>query len=113
MFDFSLLLRTSRVFVIVAYVNRPATLHSFINVCTTRRPSTVLTVLSVYLIGLTALNVYSTYVLQYSFVPFFDSVVCSEIGQYCSSPALLVHWLMLVRWFVRCCLLLFDSTLQS
>jgi hypothetical protein len=72
MFDFSLLLRTSRVFVIVAYVNRPATLHSFLNVCTGRCPSTVLTVLSVYLTGLAALNVYCTDVLQYSFVPFFS-----------------------------------------
>jgi hypothetical protein len=41
------------------------------------------------------------------------SLVCSEFGQYCSSPTLLVHWLMLARWFVGCCLLLFDSTLQS
>jgi hypothetical protein len=48
------------------------------------------------------------------FPPIFGyNLVCSEFGQYCSSPTLLVHWLMLARWFVGCCLLLFDSTLQS
>jgi hypothetical protein len=71
MCDFFFIVRTSRVFVIVAYVNRSATLHFFLNVCTGRRPSTVLTVLSVYLTGLTTLNVYCTDVLQYNFVPFF------------------------------------------
>jgi hypothetical protein len=40
-------------------------------------------------------------------------LVCSEFGQYCSSLALLVHWLMLACWFVGCCLLLFDLALQS
>jgi len=110
---FLLLLLCWFFFVIVAYVNKPATLHSFLNVCTGWHPSTVLTVLSVYLTGLATFNVYWTYVLQYSFVPFFDSVICSEIVQYCSSPTLRVHWLMLVHWFVQCCLLLFDSTLQN
>lgn len=75
MFDFSLLLHTSRGFFIVVYVNGPATLHSFLNFCTTRHPSTVLTALSVYLIGLAALNVYSRGVLQYSFLPFFDTML--------------------------------------
>ena len=52
-------------------VNMPATLHSFLNVCTWWHPLTIMTVLSVYLTCLAALNVYCTYVLQYSFVPFF------------------------------------------
>jgi hypothetical protein len=48
------------------------------------------------------------------FLPIFGyNLVCSEFGQYCSSPTLLVRWLMLARLFVGCCLLLFDSTLQS
>jgi hypothetical protein len=75
MFDFSLLLRVSRGFFIVAYVNRHVTLHFFLNVCTVRRPSTVLTALSVYLTCLAALNVYSTCVLQYNFLPFFDTML--------------------------------------
>jgi hypothetical protein len=48
--------------------NRPATLHIFLNACTGLRPSTVLTVLTVYLTSLSVLNVYCTEVLQYSFV---------------------------------------------
>jgi hypothetical protein len=85
-FSLSLFLCASRVFVIVAYVNRPATLHSFLNVCTGQRPSTVMIVLSVYLTGLTTLNVYCTVLFH-----FFDSVVCSEIVKNCSPPALLVQ----------------------
>jgi len=82
----------------------PATLHSFLNDYTTRGPWTVLTTLNVYLTG----------VLQYIFLVFvLYNVVCSEYGQYCSSTTLLVHCLMLARWFDGCFLLLFDSTLQS
>jgi len=44
---------------------------------------------------------------------FWNSVSCSEFGQYCSSLTLLVHWLMLARWFARCWLLLFDSNFKS
>jgi len=65
------MLRASRIFAIIVYVNMPSMVHSFLNVCIGRCPSMVMTVLSVYLTGLTALNVYCTDVLQYSFVPFF------------------------------------------
>jgi hypothetical protein len=65
--------------------NRPATLHFFLNVCTGLRPSTVLTVLSVYLTGLAVLNVYCTDALQYSFVSIFLMVdITASVVDACS-----------------------------
>jgi hypothetical protein len=46
-----------------------------LNVCTTRRPLTILIALSVYLTSLTTLNVYSIGVLQYNLLPFFDTML--------------------------------------
>jgi len=49
-----------------------------------------------------------------NFPPIFGyNLVSSEFGQYFSSPTLLGDWLMLARWFAGCCLLLFDSIVQS
>jgi hypothetical protein len=76
--------------------NSLATLHFLLNVCIGLHPSTILTVLSVYLTGLTVSNVYCIDVFQYSFVPFFYGVGCSENVLNCSPPTSLVQWLMLV-----------------
>jgi len=86
---------------------------TFLNVYTVGGLCMVLAVLNVYLAGLTAWNVCLTGMLQYIPSIFLYNLVCSKFGQYCCSPAFLVDWFMLAHWFVGCCFLLFDSTLQS
>jgi hypothetical protein len=94
------------------YVNRPTTLHS--KCLHSMRPLDGPESLKCLPNRAHSLKCLLNRCVTIHFPPIFlYYVVCSEYGQYCSSPALLVHRLMHARWFGGCCLLLFDSTLQS